>query len=84
MEAQSKAVNLAIQYGAMAIGQSVVGSKFVDPTGPGKLSLISSLKNSLVLSHPKFSRKLVDFLMKMKDKRIQKSDRIYHPSFKQF
>lgn len=37
IEAQSRAVNFAIQYGAMAIGQCVVGSKFVDPTGPGQL-----------------------------------------------
>ena len=31
MEAQTRAVNFGIQYGAMAIGQSVGGSKFVDP-----------------------------------------------------
>lgn len=30
IEAQSRTVNLGIQYGAMAIGQSVGGSKFVD------------------------------------------------------
>lgn len=37
IEAQSRAVNLAIQYGAIAIGQTVVGSNFADPTGPAKL-----------------------------------------------
>ena len=37
IEAQSRAVNFGIQYGAMAIGQAVVGSKFVDPTAPAKL-----------------------------------------------
>jgi hypothetical protein len=37
IKAQSRAVNFGIQYGAMAIGQSVVGSKFIDPTSPAKL-----------------------------------------------
>ena len=37
IEAQSRAVNFGIQYGAIAIGQGVVGSKFVDPTTPAKL-----------------------------------------------
>jgi hypothetical protein len=37
IEAQSRAFNFGIQYGAMAIGQAVVGSKFVDPTAPAKL-----------------------------------------------
>ena len=37
IEAQSRAINFAIQYGAMAVGQCAVGSKFVDPTAPGKL-----------------------------------------------
>ena len=37
IEAQSRAVNFGIQYGAIAIGQAVVGSKFVDPTAPAKL-----------------------------------------------
>jgi len=39
IEAQSRAINFAIQYGAMAVGQCAVGSKFVDPTAPGKLFL---------------------------------------------
>ena len=37
IEAQSRAVNFGIQYGTMAIGQAVAGSKFVDPTAPAKL-----------------------------------------------
>ena len=37
MEMQSRAINFAIQYGTVAIGQVVVGSKFVDPTAPAKL-----------------------------------------------
>jgi hypothetical protein len=37
IEAQSRAVNFAFQYGAMAIGQAASGSKFVDPTAPAKL-----------------------------------------------
>jgi hypothetical protein len=39
IEAQSRVVNFAIQYGTMAIRQSVVGAKFVDPTAPAKLFL---------------------------------------------
>jgi hypothetical protein len=48
MEAQSRAVNFGIQYGAMAIGQAVVGSKFVDPTAPAKLFVqgVESLTNA--------------------------------------
>lgn len=37
IEVQSRAMNLGIQYGAIAIGQAVAGSKFVDPTAPAKL-----------------------------------------------
>lgn len=37
IEAQSRAVNFGIQYGAIAIGQAVVGSKFVNPTAPAEL-----------------------------------------------
>ena len=37
IEAQSRAMNFGIQYGAIAIGQAVAGSKFVDPTAPAKL-----------------------------------------------
>nr|ULD16192.1 hypothetical protein [Cylindrotheca closterium] len=37
IEAQSRAVNFGIQYGAIAIGQAIVGSKFVDPGVPVKL-----------------------------------------------
>ena len=37
MEAQSRAANFAIQYGAIAIGQAAAGSKFVDPVGPVSL-----------------------------------------------
>ena len=48
MEIQSRAVNLGIQYGAIAIGQAVVGSKFVDPTAPAKLFMqgVESLNNA--------------------------------------
>ena len=48
IEAQSRAVNFGIQYGAMAIGQAVVGSKFVDPTAPAKLFVqgVESLTNA--------------------------------------
>ena len=37
IEAKSRAVNFAFQYGAIAIGQVASGSKFVDPTAPAKL-----------------------------------------------
>ena len=37
IEAQSRAVNFGIQYGAIAIGQSVVGSKYVNPIAPVEL-----------------------------------------------
>ena len=30
-------MNFVIQYGAVAIGQGVAGSKFVNPTAPTKL-----------------------------------------------
>jgi hypothetical protein len=48
MEAQSRAVNFGIQYGAMAIREAVVGSKFVDPTAPAKLFVqgVESLTNA--------------------------------------
>ena len=51
IEAQSRAVNFAIQYGAMAIGQSVVGCKSVDPTGPGKL-FVQGLESLTIASSP--------------------------------
>ncbi len=37
MKIQSRAINFGIQYGAIAIGQAVGGSKFVDPTASAKL-----------------------------------------------
>ena len=37
IEAQSRAVNFGIQYGAIAIGQCVVGSKYVNPIAPVEL-----------------------------------------------
>ena len=48
IEAQSRIANFGIQYGAMAIGQAVVGSKFVDPTAPAKLFVqgVESLTNA--------------------------------------
>ena len=39
IEAKSRAINLVIQYGAIVIGQAVVGSKFVDTSAPAKLFL---------------------------------------------
>ncbi len=54
MEIQSRAVNFGIQYGAIAIGQAVVGSKFVDPTAPARLFLqgVESLNNALLRKQP--------------------------------
>ena len=48
MEIQSRAVNFGIQYGAIAIGQAVVGSKFVDPAAPARLFVqgVESLNNA--------------------------------------
>jgi len=37
LEAQSRAIDFGIQYGAMAIGQGIAGSKFIDPAAPTKL-----------------------------------------------
>lgn len=37
LEAQKRALNLGIQYGAIAVGQAAVGSNFVDLAGPSKL-----------------------------------------------
>ena len=37
IEVQSRALNFAIQYETIAVALSVVGAKFVDPTGPAKL-----------------------------------------------
>lgn len=37
MEASQRAVNFGIQYGAIAIGECVAGSKFVDVASPAKL-----------------------------------------------
>ena len=37
IEAQRRAINFGIQYGAIAIGEFTVGSKFVDPVAPAKL-----------------------------------------------
>lgn len=37
IEAQSRAINFGIHYGARVIGQAVVRSKFIDPTAPAKL-----------------------------------------------
>ena len=37
IEAQSRVINFGIQYGAIAIGQAAIGSKFVDPVAPAKL-----------------------------------------------
>lgn len=39
IEAQRRAVNFGIQYGAIAIGQAAVGSTFVDPFAPKQLFL---------------------------------------------
>ena len=39
IEAQRRAVNFGIQYGAIAIGQAAVGSRFVDPCAPKQLFL---------------------------------------------
>ena len=39
VEAQNRIVNLAIQYGSIAIGQAAVGSKVINPTAPAKLFL---------------------------------------------
>ena len=51
VEAQSRAMNFAIQYGALAIGQSVAGSKFVDPVGPTRL-FVEGLKELANASTP--------------------------------
>ena len=47
-EIQSRAVNFGIQYAAIAIGQVVVGSKFVDPTAPARLFVqgVEALNNA--------------------------------------
>lgn len=37
IEASSRVSNFAIQYGMIAIGQTVVGSKFIDPVAPVQL-----------------------------------------------
>ena len=37
MEIQSRTINLGIQYGAIAVGQAVAGSRFVDLAAPVKL-----------------------------------------------
>ena len=37
IEAQSRMMNFGIQYGTIAIGQAVIGSKFADPAAPAKL-----------------------------------------------
>jgi hypothetical protein len=51
IEAQSRAINFGIQYGAMAIGQAAIGSKFVDPTAPAKL-FSQGFESLLVASTP--------------------------------
>ena len=37
IEVQRRAINFGIQYGAIAIGQAVVGATFVDPASPKQL-----------------------------------------------
>ena len=37
VEVQSRMMNFGIQYGAIAVGQAVIGSKFADPAAPAKL-----------------------------------------------
>ena len=37
IEAQSRAINFAIQYGSIVIGEAVAGSQFADPAAPAKL-----------------------------------------------
>ena len=49
LQVQSRAINFGIQYGAMAIEEAVVGSKFVDIAAPAKLFVqgVESLTNAL-------------------------------------
>jgi len=63
IEAQSRAINFAIQYGAMAVGQCAVGSKFVDPTAPGKLFL-QGVESLTTASSPEEAARLAKVLLR--------------------